>query len=1166
MGAKIDHSKNQGQGPYCFVLSGMNYHSIGSLLPPKGCRPVYSQLYIYDTENEVGNRISAFSKHQKDSSLDPKIVASIKSMLDEVNPFVQQYRYASSMINVQGRSEVKLHPISTQEHDGRMYNMPSTSEAAALIVGDIDMSYNVRDIIGEEVSGSSKRINELHTAYLPLQYPILFPYREDGYRDDIEHREETLHATKKKKRLSMREYFTYRIMIRCNEIRIHQKELRVDLYQGLSDALTSGERDASSTGKRIILPSSFTGGARYMLGNYQDAMGLCRWAGYLDLFITFTCNPAWVKVSRLCEPESLHPSDRPDILSRVFKMKLQSLMRAIKEKKIFGRVRVEVYTIEFQKRGLPHAHILLFLDPRDKIKDPGTIDQLISAEIPDKASTPELYDLVKKFMIHGPCGSHNLKSPCMKDQKCTKYFPKKFNSNTTIDDDGYPTYKRRDDGRKIEVKSIPLDNRYVVPYNPLLLHMFQAHINVEKCNQLTAIKYLFKYISKVNDRVVTGIFDADGAQVFDEIQQYCNCRYISACEASWRIFGYDIHHRYPAVERLSFHLPNQQYVIYFNSDDVAKLMEKQREAATLASGNSLRKMFVSMLLCCCLNRPDHVWNETSKLLSEDMFYVPRANLDFSSHHIPLLDKQHATLNEIDKLLKANGRSLNDFPSLPLPVDVPTIDVSNKLILQELNYDRESLHLEAKELIRSLNSEQKEIFDRVMSSLIVDDCKGRFFFVYGYRGTGKTFLWNALTYALRAKGDIVLTVASSGIAVTLLPSGRTAHSKFAIPIQINDSSICSIKQNSPLGHLIKCMKLIIWDEAPMVQHYCVEAVDRTFKDIMHCQEPFGGKCIVMGGDFRQILPVIPKGSRATIVDACITSLLLWNQCTVFRLTRNMRLNSSSINQGTYLLEFSKWLLDVGDGNLGLPHDGVAEIEIPHEFLLTNYTNPFEAIVSSTYSNLCNNFSRNGYFTDRAILAPTIEYVNEINEYMCSLLPGESVEYLSCDTVCRSSENSDSFDNLYTTKFLNSINCSGLPSHKLSLKVGAPVMLLRNIDQASGLCNGTRLRISQLGKTVIEAITLNGSKPNEKVLLHRMDMNPSESRWPFRMQRRQFPITLSFAMTINKSQGQSLNYKVLKIGPVIEPVKAMGQGSVGQTRVKPGVKSDGTVSKQLEYSEA
>ena len=136
-------------------------------------------------------------------------------------------------------------------------------------------------------------------------------------------------------------------------------------------------------------------------------------------------------------------------------------------------------------------------------------------------------------------------------------------------------------------------------------------------------------------------------------------------------------------------------------------------------------------------------------------------------------------------------------------------------------------------------------------------------------------------------------------------------------------------------------------------------------------------------------------------------------------------------------------------------------------------------------------------------------------MCSLLHGEDVEYLSCDSICNSTADNDISESLYTTEFLNSISCSGLPPHKLSLKVGVPIMLLRNIDQTQGICNGTHLIVSKLGINVIEAITLNGSKSNRKFLIHKMDMNPSETRLPFKMQRRQFPIILSFAMTINKS---------------------------------------------------
>ena len=122
---------------------------------------------------------------------------------------------------------------------------------------------------------------------------------------------------------------------------------------------------------------------------------------------------------------------------------------------------------------------------------------------------------------------------------------------------------------------------------------------------------------------------------------------------------------------------------------------------------------------------------------------------------------------------------------------------------------------------------------------------------------------------------------------------------------------------------------------------------------------------------------------------------------------------------------------------------------------------------------------------------------------------------------------------------------MPPHKLEVKVGAPIMLVRNVDQSAGLCNGTRLRVTKLGKSVVEAVTLNGSHPNTKVLIHRMDMNPSESRYPFRMQRRQFPIIVSFAMTINKSQGQTLNHVGLHLS---RPVFSHGQLYVALSRVR------------------
>ncbi|XP_028798904.1 uncharacterized protein LOC114754293 [Neltuma alba] len=283
---------------------------------------------------------------------------------------------------------------------------------------------------------------------------------------------------------------------------------------------------------------------------------------------------------------------------------------------------------------------------------------------------------------------------------------------------------------------------------------------------------------------------------------------------------------------------------------------------------------------------------------------------------------------------------------------------------------------------------------------------------------------------------------------------------------------------------------------MVQRYCIEVFNRTLRDIIHCNFPFGGKCVLMGGDFHQILPVIPKGSRADIVNACISSSYLWDCCKIFELTQNMRLSAISANEdGNRLKKIAQWLLDIGDEKIGMPHDGTTEVEIPHDLLVQNYTDPVAAIVSVTYPDLMENLTNNDYFNDRAILSPTIEVVNQVNEFMCSMIPGDSVEYFSSDSVCKSSQDSNGFEDLHTAKFLNTISSSGLPMHKLTLKVGVPIMLLRNIDEASGLCNGTRLRVTHLGKSMIEAITLNGSKPNEKVLINHMDMNLSDSRLPF-----------------------------------------------------------------------
>lgn len=232
-----------------------------------------------------------------------------------------------------------------------------------------------------------------------------------------------------------------------------------------------------------------------------------------------------------------------------------------------------IYTIEFQKRGLPHAHILVFLRPEFRILHPNNIDKIISAEIPDKDQDPQLYSIVTSLMIHGPCGKQNNKSPCMLNGKCTKYFPKKFVDTTVIDSDGYPVYRRRNNGVSLKKGESFVDNRYVVPYNRKLLLKYNAHINVEWCNQSRSIKYLFKYVNKGHDRV-TATFYQGGNECYDEIKMYYDCRYLSACEAVWRIFSFDINYREPSVERLNFHLEGEEPVVFEDHEDLENVVKK----------------------------------------------------------------------------------------------------------------------------------------------------------------------------------------------------------------------------------------------------------------------------------------------------------------------------------------------------------------------------------------------------------------------------------------------------------------------------------------------------------------------------------------------------------------------------------------------------------------
>ncbi|KAF7835310.1 uncharacterized protein G2W53_010169 [Senna tora] len=372
-------------------------HLLGSLLPIDDEPPKFSQLYIYDTDNEVSNRIQIASTSRSQSRYDATLIIQITHMLDDFNPLVMQYRSVKESVNSRHVENLRLKLIGKRISDARTYNLPTTSEVAALIVRDLDMETDKRDIIVEIRSGLLQRIDELHPLYLPMQYPLLFPYAEDGYREETLYLNGSTSDDRKQKHLTLLQYFAYKLQERRREFnmilkggkltqqftvdafttiepqrtkffRLHQKNLRSESYVTLRTGLSKGQLSSSAIGKRIILPSSFTRSQRYSCENFQDAMTICTAIGFPYLYIIFTCNPRWRELDRLFEGLRCKPEDRLDLVSRIFTIKLNMLIKDITKDMLFGKCRADIYTIEFQKRGLPHAHILLWLATASQIR------------------------------------------------------------------------------------------------------------------------------------------------------------------------------------------------------------------------------------------------------------------------------------------------------------------------------------------------------------------------------------------------------------------------------------------------------------------------------------------------------------------------------------------------------------------------------------------------------------------------------------------------------------------------------------------------------------------------------------------------------------------------------------------------------------------------------
>ncbi len=543
-----------------------------------------------------------------------------------------------------------------------------------------------------------------------------------------------------------------------------------------------------------------------------------------------------------------------------------------------------------------------------------------------------------------------------------------------------------------------------------------------------------------------------------------------------------------------------------------------QEASESSAPNLVYNLFLTILTQCQPDNPARLWEEFKNEICERFFKKKGySNITATEEEVDECTEMGLCQIKKDLALLTPERS-NLHYGLPEPENYEFHGIP-RVILREQNYDQE----EQKRIVQvdraKLNHGQKKVFETLLKRIYNPNrSDGYLAFIDAPGGTGKTFVLNTLMSHIRGEGDIALASAFCGVAALLLEGGCTVHKRFDVKPNMQKCDMFTIKKGTALAELMKMTKVIVIDEAPMMNRDILEKIDATLRDIL--EEPdkqFGGLAVILAGDFRQILPVVKhlRNNRA-VVQHTLKKSHLWENVESFELTENMRV---FLKKGDPA--FAEFILKVGNQ---LTEDSLENEDIKkyedEEYIklpssMTSGANDLDGFIQEMFPNIKQGLRKRDVDEGRmdmiSVLTPKNVDMHHINEKCIQQMPGTVWTRRSHDSA--SLDNDDLNEYKIPVETLNQLPTpSGMPPHLLHLKKYCPLVILKNLNVNEGLCNGTRCILLEVKRNLLRVKLLHN---DTEAFIPRIKVSDNE-KYGFTLHRFQFPVQLAFAMSINKAQ--------------------------------------------------